>query len=261
MQTYIEGEGEASPCRDEEFMIHTPSQPIQYYNEKLFDIIGNIFKVKPSELTCKIPETLIDTILLSTKSNGRYNIDVTAEGAHYFMGYPDCNFMKQLTAILTLWNERLIFPVTYLTMSEMEDDTAMEIERLNTLTDEVNDVFKSISTESQIDCYKKVKEMLIAFDVRGFMTIFGIRTSPGSQNEVWPRKSALLEAVNKRHKKERLRPRVVHPNNTSILTVGGRALAKHSGRSVDKFWGNCDGKTESYKNEAAFAIVQQILNE
>lgn len=110
--------------RDEEFLIHTPSQPISYYNEKLFDIISNIFKVKPSELTSKIPEGLIDKLLLSTKSNGRYNIDVTAEGAHYFMGYPDCNFMHQLTAILTLWNERLIFPVTYLTMSEMEDNTA-----------------------------------------------------------------------------------------------------------------------------------------
>lgn len=107
----------------------------------------------------------------------------------------------------------------------------------------------------------KVKELLIALDIRGFMTIFGIRTSPGSQNEPWPEKSILLDAVNKRHKKDRIRPRVVHPNNTSILTVGGRALAKHSSRSVDKFWGNCDGKTESYKNEAAFAIVQQILNE
>lgn len=144
MQTYIDGEGESPMSSSEEFLIHTPTQPIPYYNEKLFDIIGNIFKVKPSELTSKIPESIIDRILLSTKSNGRYNIELTSEGAHYFMGYPDCNFMHQLTAILTLWNDRLIFPVTYLTMSEMEDNTALEIERLNQLTEEVNDVFKSI---------------------------------------------------------------------------------------------------------------------
>ena len=51
-----------------------------------------------------------------------------------------------MVAILTLWNERFIFPVTFLTMSDMEDNTAGEIERLNQLTEDVRDMFKLLSS-------------------------------------------------------------------------------------------------------------------
>jgi len=37
-------------------------------------------------------------------------------------------------------------------------------------------------------------------------------------------KSIVLDAVNKKHKKERERGRIIDPNNISPLTVGGRAL-------------------------------------
>lgn len=60
MQAYVEDDSEVAMKCDEDFLIFTPNQPIQYYNEKLYDVIGNIFKVKPSELTNKIPEQLID---------------------------------------------------------------------------------------------------------------------------------------------------------------------------------------------------------
>jgi hypothetical protein len=43
--------------------------------------------------------------------------------------------------------------------------------------------------------------------------------------------------------------------------VGGRSLAKHCARSTEKFWGTCDGKSESYKNETAFVITKKILDE
>lgn len=89
MQSYVDDETEAVMKSDEDFLVHTANQPIPYYNQKLYDIIENIFKVKPSELTSKIPEILIDRILLSTTSQGRYNIAVTSSGMHYFMGYPD----------------------------------------------------------------------------------------------------------------------------------------------------------------------------
>lgn len=60
MQTYYEDDSEVAMKSDEDFLIFTPGQPIPYYNERLYDVIGNIFKVKPSELTSKIPEPLID---------------------------------------------------------------------------------------------------------------------------------------------------------------------------------------------------------
>lgn len=90
MQAYIEeDESEVLMKTDEDFLVYTPNQPIPYYNEKLFDIIENILKVKPSELTNKIPENLIDSIILSSSKAGKYNIAVASSGAHYFMGYPD----------------------------------------------------------------------------------------------------------------------------------------------------------------------------
>jgi hypothetical protein len=125
----------------------------------------------------------------------------------------------------------------------------------------VTDVFKLLSTGCAIDIYKKVKELLIALDVRGFMTMFGIRTSPGSYNQVWPKKGLILDAITKKHKKDRSMPRVIHPNNMSILTVGGRALAKHCSRSTEKFWGNVEGKSENCKNETAFTLAKRILDD
>lgn len=75
-----------------------------------------------------------------------------------------------------------------------------------------------------------------------------------------PRIPSLKALINK-YKKNRDRPREIHPNNVSILTVGGRALAKHCQRSTEKFWGTLEGKTESYKNELAYSIATQILKE
>lgn len=65
------------------------------------------------------------------------------------------------------------------------------------MTEDVRDMFKTLTSECIIDVYKKVKEVLIALDARGYMTIFGMRTSSGSQNEVWPTKGSILDGLNK----------------------------------------------------------------
>ena len=90
--------------------------------------------------------------------------------------------------------------------------------------------------------------------------MFGLRTSPGSTNEIWPKRHAIMESVNKLHKKDRARPRQVDPHNVPKLTVGGRALAKHGNRDPS-FWGSPDGKTEAQKSELAYALANQIINE
>lgn len=48
--------------------------------------------------------------------------------------------------------------------------------------------------------------------------------------------------------------------NVSKLTVGARALTKHSHRSSDGFWGNSTGP-EAVKNEYAYLIAVNILRE
>lgn len=186
---------------DEDFLTYTPNQPIPYYNVKIYSLLENIFKWKHPEITTKIPEQLLDSFLLSVNSPKRYNISITDEGAHYFMGYPDWNYLAQMAAILTLWNERSIFPVTFVTMSELDDNTYCEIERLNSLTQEVRELFANLTSSTISNISKLLKELLVLIDGRGVMTMFGLRTSAGSLNDVWPKKAIILEAINKQYKK------------------------------------------------------------
>jgi hypothetical protein len=44
------------------------------------------------------------------------------------------------------------------------------------------------------------------------------------------------------------------------LTVGARALSKHSHRSSEGFWGNSSG-TETYKNKLASDVANKIITE
>ena len=94
---------------------------------------------------------------------------------------------------------------------------------------------------------------------RGIYTILGFRKTVGSQELIWPSGKELLENFNKPNQilsveeMQRLK-------NISKLSVGARALQKHSHRSSDGFWGHPTG-SETLKNIHANKIAQQILRE
>jgi len=85
---------------------------------------------------------------------------------------------------------------------------------------------------------------------RNILTLLGIRETIGSSNEYIPIEINILKnSFNKLH------------SNKAKITVGARALTKHSHRSItEKFWPDQNGK-ESEKNEKANNIMEKILNE
>jgi len=79
--------------------------------------------------------------------------------------------------------------------------------------------------------------------------MLGFRKTIGSQNRIWPSAQQLLINFNRPNQivsveeAQRLK-------SVSKLTVGARALLKHSHRSSDGYWGHPTG-TETVKNENA----------
>ena len=81
----------------------------------------------------------------------------------------------------------------------------------------------------------------------------------GSQDVIWPCGSLLLASFNKPNQilsveeMQRLK-------NVSKLSVGARALQKHSHRTSDGYWGSPTGP-ETVKNIHANKVATQILKE
>ena len=57
--------------------------------------------------------------------------------------------MLQLTVVLTLWNKKAQFPITFASLDGFTDETLLQIESLNKLTPLVHDVFLHLATNSK----------------------------------------------------------------------------------------------------------------
>jgi hypothetical protein len=84
--------------------------------------------------------------------------------------------------------------------------------------------------EENSEISEQVEIILNSLGQRGILTFLGIRTTPGSADSFLPPNlDFLMEKFRGLHTKE-----CSHPNKkSSILTVGGRALCKHTHRSGD----------------------------
>jgi hypothetical protein len=112
--------------------------------------------------------------------------------------------------------------------------------------------------------------------MRGFLTVLGIRTTPGSCESLPQSREDLFESFNaifnkktdknektdkteKTDKNEKTEKNEL--NYRTKITVGARALSKHSDRTSDKeFWGLCNG-SELDRNIKANEIFNKILDE
>ena len=52
-----------------------------------------------------------------------------------------------------------------------------------------------------------------------------------------------------------------NPHNPSVLTMGARAMQKHSHRSSEGFWGQQNGLTEKQRNEQSLKILNRLLDQ
>ena len=76
--------------------------------------------------------------------------------------------------------------------------------------------------------------------------MLGFRKTVGSQDIVWPSSKSLLDNFNKPNQMLSVEE-IQRVKNYSKLSVGARALQKHSHRSSDGFWGSPTGP-ENLKN-------------
>lgn len=99
------------------------------------------------------------------------------------------------------------------------------------------------------EVYRLVCELLrAAGGARGVMHLLGIRRTVKSVDVLPPRRRTLLAAFERLHAPGRAR-----------ITVGARALAKHSHRASEGWWGTSTG-SEAAKNEWGLRTVKRIID-
>jgi len=133
--------------------------------------------------------------------------------------------------------------------------------KIYSLLEEINSIQQTDSKTSSIqEKAINLKQLLIDLvnDIgeRGFLTIIGIRHTTGSLNYVPPIKQILIDSFNSVNSKE-LNLKTNKPK--SNLTVGAKALSKHTVRSNDGFWPNSNG-SEAQKNQKADKILREFFS-
>jgi len=164
--------------------------------------------------------------------NKNYNNDFL------FISYPQGNLLILIinNYLLCQKNNNFIFKF-YPLNSFVSETTFSSIENLTK-------IIKSNNNEFNFNLLNNI------LTPRNILTLLGIRETTGSLNNYLPiDKNILINSFNNLHSPK------------SKLTVGARALTKHSHRSItDNFWPDQNGK-EQEKNDKANKILEKILNE
>ena len=220
--------------------INNPSITLNIKNTLLQQLKDNIslFPFDPS-LYNHNNQKDIDIILL----NKNYTI-TSKEGKHnlLFYGYPSGNLLLLLINNILLSIHNKSFPFTFYPIQGFSEKTTEPITNLNT-------IFQTFSLSNlSLSFLDIIKE-------RGVLTLLGLRETTGSINTfIPPSIDTLSKHFLEQHTKENPKnPKV----KISILTVGARALCKHSHRASEGFWPEATGK-EIQKNKKAEEMLKMF---
>ena len=126
---------------------------------------------------------------------------------------------------------------------------------LNILNHDFKDTTKSVFQKLSVSFEKDednseelLKELIEDLRKSDILVLMGLGRTEGSLNVLPPDLYTIWNSFQQNH----------HPK--SKLTVGARALTKHSHRSSELFWGVCTGKEET-KNAHALEILVKIIND
>ncbi|CAJ0765819.1 20181_t:CDS:10, partial [Entrophospora sp. SA101] len=105
-----------------------------------------------------------------------------------------------------------------------------------------------------------IKEFLFGFlNFEDLNTFLGLKTTFKSSSHLPPSFNECVESFTRVYIKKNQKKNPRNPNSSNILTIGGKALSKHSHRDKSTlFWGVCTG-TESKKNEQANHVLAKII--
>lgn len=163
-----------------------------------------------------------------------------------FKSYPSENLLFLLinNILLSFLNKCFCFKYYF-----MESFNKSEIDSVTPLNEKIKNLINNKDINN--DIYKYIIEKIfIDFTCRDLLTFLGIRRTTGSINNYIPLDKNIL--INKF--KELNNPK-------SQLTVGAKALCKHSHRSVtDPFWPGQGGK-EKEKNDNAEKMLNLFLKD
>ena len=161
-----------------------------------------------------------------------------------FKGYPSDNLLLLLinNILLSFFNKNFCFKFFF-----MEAFNKSEVDSITPL----NEKIKTIINTKDIDIYNYlINNIFIDFNCRDILTFLGIRKTKGSIDNYIPLDKNILISKFKELN-----------NQKSKLTVGAKALCKHSHRSVtESFWPGQEGK-EIEKNQNAEKMLNLFLEE
>ena len=161
-----------------------------------------------------------------------------------FKSYPSENLLILLinNILLSFLNKNFCFKFFF-----MEAFNKSEVDS----TTQLNEKIKTIINTKDIDIYNYlINNIFINFTPRDILTFLGIRKTKGSIDNYIPLDKNILISKFKELNNEK-----------SKLTVGAKALCKHSHRSVtESFWPKQEGK-EIEKNQNAEKMLNLFLEE
>ena len=161
-----------------------------------------------------------------------------------FKSYPSENLLFLLinNILLSFLNKNFCFKFFF-----MEAFNKSEVDS----TTQLNEKIKTIINTKDIDIYNYlINNIFINFTPRDILTFLGIRKTKGSIDNYIPLDKNILISKFKELN-----------NQKSKLTVGAKALCKHSHRSVtESFWPGQEGK-EIEKNQNAEKMLNLFLEE
>lgn len=168
-------------------------------------------------------------------------------------GYPTRPLYRELGSMLQLWFDSGKCPIddlpTYNLLDEKDyvNNRAEIIAELSPRLKSLKDLYSCWSDDEIIYTLIFILKRL---GKRGLLDLLGMRKTVGT-SDVWPPPRRTLEATfETRHSQE----------TSSVLTVGARALTKHSHRDHSaSWWGTCTG-SEQAKNAYARQTMSKILD-
>ena len=176
--------------------------------------------------------------------NKNYTL-LKSDDTHFiFKGYPSDNLLLLLinNIFLSFLNKYFCFKFVF-----MEAFNKSEVDSITELNKKIINIINTLNSDTENYLINKI---FIDFTCRDILTFLGIRKTKGSIDNYLPLDKNIIIGKFKELNNEK-----------SKLTVGAKALCKHSHRSVtESFWPDQGGK-EIEKNEKAEKMLNLFINE
>jgi hypothetical protein len=232
---------------EEPIVIESTKKTIIHDIPTQFDLDGVFHYVQKFGIKIAPKATELKENANSARETVEYEQLFTAEERLHYTPLPTRPYYKELSKMIRLWAEKEEFPIKFIDLvgfNEVQRDS----ERLVLLTPTIVDMSKKWNNGSDEDKMNIVQSILETLNIRGLMTLMRQRWTPGSMNTFPPSWNQLLYAFNQPH------------DERTKLSVGARALSKHSGRSSEQFWPSATGP-ELAQNKKAEDILRKIMRD